>query len=204
MSRPRKHNPGLPTGVYLKRGTYWRVIRGKWFRLGKTMEDVERGLRSEIVLKRHYQHEAESLTRRALIRARVNARGRRKIPFTITVADVMSLLEKANWRCAVSGLPFSSEPVNGRLPYAPSIDRINNSKGYEPGNCRVVCVLVNLAMNTFGEEALWHVFAKKEHRVLDVRPARLAKQPQVVDKSQQITATDTSALPTETCTNRMI
>ena len=44
-------------------------------------------------------------------------------------------------------------------PWAPSIDRIDNSKGYEAGNVRMVCVAANFAMNAWGEEALYELAA---------------------------------------------
>ncbi len=39
-------------------------------------------------------------------------------------------------------------------PFAPSLDRIDSSKGYEEGNVRIVCLMVNLAMNTWGHGPL--------------------------------------------------
>ncbi len=44
-----------------------------------------------------------------------------------------------------------------RAPWAPSVDRIDSSKGYVPGNVRLVCVAANLAMNEWGEDVLARV-----------------------------------------------
>lgn len=55
--------------------------------------------------------------------------------------------------CALTGLPFS---FNGARrghkydPYSPSVDRIDNSRGYHPDNCRVVLTAVNVALNHWG------------------------------------------------------
>ena len=40
MARPRKKNRHLPPCVYLKHGAYWFVKRGKWTRLGASMEEA--------------------------------------------------------------------------------------------------------------------------------------------------------------------
>lgn len=60
------------------------------------------------------------------------------------------------FRCALSGIPFSFEPhrLSLKRPFAPSIDRIDPNLGYLPTNCRIVCVLANIAMNQWGERAL--------------------------------------------------
>jgi hypothetical protein len=66
--------------------------------------------------------------------------------------------------CALTGIAFDTVKAEGRTrhhkrPYAPSIDRIDNSIGYTDSNVRIVCVAVNLAMNTWGEEVLFRIAA---------------------------------------------
>lgn len=39
-------------------------------------------------------------------------------------------------------------------PFMPSIDRTNSAKGYTAGNCRLVCVAANFAMNEWGQGVL--------------------------------------------------
>jgi hypothetical protein len=54
-------------------------------------------------------------------------------------------------RCLLSGIEFDMTPFSGkRRPFAPSIDRIDPSRGYSKGNCRLVCVAVNYAMSDWG------------------------------------------------------
>ena len=43
---------------------------------------------------------------------------------------------------------------NGRQPFQPSLDRIDNNRGYELGNIKVIWLIENYARNTFTEEAL--------------------------------------------------
>lgn len=49
-------------------------------------------------------------------------------------------------RCEVTGLPFdmSSPSKTSKNPYSPSIDRIDNTKGYTKENTRIVLWQVNL------------------------------------------------------------
>ena len=65
----------------------------------------------------------------------------------------MTVWERCEGRCAVSGLEFSEVQVGGgraRRPYAPSLDRIDTRRGYEPDNVRLVCAVANFAMNAWG------------------------------------------------------
>ena len=75
---------------------------------------------------------------------------------TVTLSQLATLLLQSNGRCQVTGIAFSDRRVNGSrvVPFMPSIDRIDSSRGYEWGNCRVVCLAVNLAMRDWGTEAM--------------------------------------------------
>jgi hypothetical protein len=62
----------------------------------------------------------------------------------------MTAWERCEGRCAVSGLDFSEAHVGGgraRRLYAPSLDRIDPRRGYEPDNVRLVCEVADFAMN---------------------------------------------------------
>jgi hypothetical protein len=74
-----------------------------------------------------------------------------------TEEDMMTVWERCEGRCAVSGLEFSEVVVGtgrARKPYAPSLDRIDRSRGYEPDNVRLVTAVANFAMNAWGREPL--------------------------------------------------
>lgn len=68
-------------------------------------------------------------------------------------SDLEKLFDRADGRCEVTGIPFTSDPEYGgsRKPFIPSIDRIDSTKPYELYNCRLVCLAANLAMNEWGE-----------------------------------------------------
>ena len=80
----------------------------------------------------------------------------KRIPFDIDSDYLMSLYEQSGGLCEVIGMILSFD--NGRPgkwnPYRCSIDRISPSKGYVKGNIRLVCLAVNIAMNTWGLDVL--------------------------------------------------
>jgi hypothetical protein len=77
-----------------------------------------------------------------------------------TEEDLMTAWERCEGRCAVSGPEFSEAQVGGgkaKRPYAPSLDRIDPRRGYEPDNVRLVCAVANFAMNAWGLEPVLHM-----------------------------------------------
>lgn len=80
----------------------------------------------------------------------------RGLDFELGWGDFIAICERAAGLCEVSGITLetSSDHTRHRSPYKPSIDRINSSLGYVAGNVRIVCVMVNAALNTWGDEAL--------------------------------------------------
>jgi len=72
------------------------------------------------------------------IRGRAKAKG---WEFDLTLEQVEALLEPM--RCALTGLPLRWTQAT-HDPWAPSLDRRDNSKGYTLDNVRVVAYRVNL------------------------------------------------------------
>ncbi len=62
----------------------------------------------------------------------------------------------SNGECAISKLRFNFEKIGPsfRSPFMPSIDRIDSSNGYSLENCRLVCLIVNIALSDWGDEAV--------------------------------------------------
>ena len=58
--------------------------------------------------------------------------------------------------CELTGLPFDFTPSKNTYlnKFAPSLDRINSSKGYTKDNVRVVLCAVNLALGQYNDEEM--------------------------------------------------
>ena len=88
----------------------------------------------------------------------LRSRSRRKgFACEMQIHDLRSLLIRCNGRCEVTGLKLHTSWEGKRHPMAPSIDRIDSSKGYVRGNCRVVCYAVNVAMLHWGEDTFGQI-----------------------------------------------
>lgn len=69
----------------------------------------------------------------------------------LTNEMVQSKWDKQGGCCLLTGIPFDLLPLgNGRSnPFAPSLDRIDPTKGYTDANTRLVCWGINIAKSTF-------------------------------------------------------
>jgi hypothetical protein len=96
--------------------------------------------------KTRHREMSNSWRRNNVVRALVTeARTRSKkrgVEFAITYKDVPPMGEC----CPLLGHPFSAHR-SGRSPYSPSLDRIDPSKGYVPGNVWIVGYRANLVKN---------------------------------------------------------
>lgn len=94
----------------------------------------------------------------AKARKRAGALGR---AFTVSWDEMEALLHSQGYRCALSGLQFDLErnTQGTRTPYAPSLDRIDCARGYEPGNVRWVLTAVNIALSDWGKDQLLEIAA---------------------------------------------
>jgi hypothetical protein len=86
---------------------------------------------------------------------------------TITVSDVWAIMEGQGFRCALTGLRFNTGALTpGEVrPFGPSIDRLDNTKGYTRENIRIVCNIANIARNVFTDEDFYRMcYAAKRLR----------------------------------------
>lgn len=98
---------------------------------------------------------------------------RRGIPFRLLRPEFDALVHSSLNVCHLTGIAFdwTRRRKGARRPFAPSLDRIDSSRGYERDNVRLVCVIVNLAMNEWGFDALLRL---AQHLVAtDIRTKRL-------------------------------
>lgn len=83
---------------------------------------------------------------------RSKARGE---PFGLSREWVLERVTRGH--CEVTGLKFDLTPAVAYAttnPFAPSIDRIDSSKGYTPDNCQLVVWVHNAARMDFGDAAV--------------------------------------------------
>ncbi len=59
---------------------------------------------------------------------------RRKIPISISIGDAWNVLREQNGRCAITGSVIALPSRTKGEKATASLDRIDSSKGYEPGN----------------------------------------------------------------------
>jgi len=85
------------------------------------------------------------------------ARGRAKnkgLIIDIDLEFLINMYEEQNGKCKLTNIDFTFEKKEKSRhfnPFNPSIDKIDSNKGYTKDNVRLVCTIVNLALNNFGE-----------------------------------------------------
>lgn len=146
-----------------KRGSSWRAqvkYRGQRFTSTFKTEEAarvwaeakEHDVRSSAIYLEQIEltpRELRRMYKRSVDRAKEHSK-----PHTISYEDFLDLWNRSKKCCALSGIPFTTANVEGnrRRPFFPSLDRIDFSKGYEPGNVRLVCVLVNIARADYSDQ----------------------------------------------------
>ena len=147
----------LPKRTYYKHGSFWYVQNGKWTNLGKDKESAIRKAtkyNGSAIPGQNIDQLENSLKNSFLSRMRDAKKS--GITFSIKLDEITEVAAANQWRCQVTGIPFSlTKPdASKRRPYSPSIDRINPADGYTKDNTRIVCLAVNLAMNEWGDEVV--------------------------------------------------
>ena len=84
----------------------------------------------------------------ALFSSRRTSAKSRGLEFTITREYLTEAVIAANGRCTISNVPLSTARNH---PHRVSVDRIDSSKGYIPGNIQIVAIQVNFAKNKFDD-----------------------------------------------------
>lgn len=95
---------------------------------------------NDLVLRKRVRNKLKSLKKNA---------EKRNIEFNLTWQDVLPLLQKNH--CELSGAFLTDFDGTKSRPSDRSIDRIDNNKGYVPGNIIVTCRFVNCLKNQLFE-----------------------------------------------------
>lgn len=77
----------------------------------------------------------------------------RCLPYDIDYTYLLELWNKQEGRCALTNIDMETGSSIPRKPFTVSVDRIEPSRGYTKGNVRLVCLIVNVSLGDFGEEA---------------------------------------------------
>jgi hypothetical protein len=177
MPKPRK--PGIHI-ERIKRGAkrytfyYYRVGQGKRIRLPDeygTREfweayDLakERGRQAEkplnpVILKaKELQKRTKARLEKSVRRARLRAK-KMGVEFDIEPKWAVDLAERQKFTCVLTGIHFYSEiEHSGRVhPFAPSLDRIDCSRGYTKDNVRIVIFSMNIMLLDWGTQIFEYV-----------------------------------------------
>jgi len=90
--------------------------------------------------------------------SRLNNSNKHRPPSNLTKQDLKDMWDGQQGKCSVTGMHMTYAPrrMKNSTGLNASIDRIDQSKGYEKGNVRLVCYRVNL-MRHAGEDVdlLW-------------------------------------------------
>ena len=104
----------------------------------------------EVKRTRRYAHKTiKNLLRKKLSTANLKRRG---YEVTVTLEDLLELYEQQGGKCAISGVELTSayETAESNV----SIDRIDCNKGYELGNVRLICSVINMMRCRLQDEEL--------------------------------------------------
>lgn len=118
-----------------------------------------------------------------LLMRRAGSRSKaRKKEHQIALRDIEALLLGCDGRCAVTGMALSIADEPWRRP---SLDRIDNAKGYTPSNLRITSAFANVAMNVWGEKPLYEsaraIIGKMFDSVGTAQTEQPNKSTQVID-----------------------
>lgn len=112
----------------------------------------------ESFLKRRREYSQSERGRLMTLLLSAQNRSKKKgMPFDLDIEWLLSLYEKQNGRCILTGIEFDISTVPNKIrayhPLSPSLDRIDPKGSYTKNNTRLVCTHINIALNSFGEDA---------------------------------------------------
>lgn len=144
----------VKTYTLYQRGPAWYVNfrhDGTQYRLSTQETDIDLARAVVESFRNFAVPAAQRIPARHLERMMERARARAKkkgIPFELGRESMAALADRAEGRCEVTGHALEVEG-----PFRPSLDRIDCTLGYIPGNVRIVCLITNTAMLHYGEAA---------------------------------------------------
>jgi hypothetical protein len=86
-----------------------------------------------------------------LVSAAFDRAKQKNLPYDLDTEWCRNELTKG---CAMTNIPFG---VDQNVPTAPSIDRVDSSKGYTKDNCRIVLKVMNFWKREYSDDALYQI-----------------------------------------------
>jgi hypothetical protein len=137
--------------IKIRGAAYYLTHKEKVSTTGKKWRDANK----EVVREQHLSRYLTIGRRATVLLASAKRRAAdRGLDITISHQWLVSRWQEIGGLCEVTGLPMTllrSPETAHRQSFNPSLDRRDNSKGYSEENTRFVCVIVNIAINDFGE-----------------------------------------------------
>lgn len=127
------------------------VRKPNTYTLARNIVGKPYGICLECRRKRHNENPRKFL-QDLLTTARGRSRGTKTGDATITLDHLSHLLTAQHGLCPLTGLRLTFLRSHGRVFTNASLDRIDQSKGYIPGNVRLVTMWANLARNNLNDK----------------------------------------------------
>jgi len=144
------------TGVYTKSWYTRNKQKHKRNTTNSRKLRIVQGSTAEIEYSRWYRKKHKTTVSYQLSSRLSDARKRsrkKKLVCNITLEYLLSLWEQQRGLCALSDVEMTLISEKARAPLVVSIDRIDNTRGYEVGNIRLVTWAVNRALADMGTAA---------------------------------------------------
>ncbi len=111
------------------------------------------------IMKKRYKRQSLSTTsfNRAYYYIIKGDKNRKIVNPNLTLEYMLKLAESQQYKCGLTGIPLIRGAHKGRDIATPSIDRIDNSKGYEKDNVRWVCLWANLARSMYSDNIFYNM-----------------------------------------------
>jgi|GEM_PF-7028395 len=159
--------------LYQRNGTWWMrgKVNGRDYRRTTKTKDLERAKQVLEAFERSqkattgnrewekvvatWRYDSQSWLNRTYRHIRSKTK-KRNWPENMSLLELEALTIMSDGRCAITGIDFSlnADSASRRNPFCISLDRVDCSKGYVAGNVRVVCLIVNISLNNWGEDAV--------------------------------------------------
>jgi hypothetical protein len=154
----------LPLTSYHKDGTTSTGYRGRCKACARQQRKPTTTLQNQLSHRKHkdkrnkqsadYAHSFHGRSTMMFLQAKKRAE-RSGMVCSISVEWIKNKWTEQGGRCLLTGIPFDlSRPTerDHSNPHSPSIDRIDSTLGYTPGNTRLVLTAMNIALGTWGED----------------------------------------------------